>query len=180
MYKVSNNEPAIELICCHLNKKDCFKFLSCCKRIYKRYKNNHFILTDQCKEESWLYAIKNNDLDWVNFLIYNKVPMICNNDYFLSTAAKIGNLEMIKLLCTYTDNFPFNFAARYGHLHVLKWLQKQNRFLSEWALIWAAEKGHTHIIKWIFENGYEFKDESIEIALEWCDSLEIKNIIKQY
>ena len=56
------------------------------------------------------------------------------------------------------DNYALRWAARYGHLDVVKWLVStfnlnadDVRSWNNWALRWAAERGHLDVVKYLCE-----------------------------
>jgi hypothetical protein len=44
------------------------------------------------------------------------------------------------------------YAAKGGHLEVLKWVRENDFWWSEWTCACAAEGGHLEVLKWAREN----------------------------
>ncbi len=72
-------------------------------------------------------------------------------------AARIGYLDGIR----YSTNLIFtddamDYAARYGHLDVIKWLH-ENRIegCTPYAMLWASANDHLDVIKFLHENREE-------------------------
>jgi hypothetical protein len=75
-------------------------------------------------------------------------------------AAKYGHLEVIKWLhVNRTEGCTYwamNYAAEHGHLEVVKWLRvNRTESCTYWAMHGAAENGHLEVIKWLYENRTE-------------------------
>jgi len=74
-----------------------------------------------------------------------------------AAAARIGDLEELKALRR-AENFPWDwrtceYAAKGGHLRVLKWLRENGCPWDESTCEKAAEGGHLEVLKWARENG---------------------------
>ena len=77
----------------------------------------------------------------------------------ITTAAKIGNLEILKLR-KFDNKAPIYFndmleyAANAGHLNVIKYFLHEKPSRSRHIAIFAAYRGNTEIIKYLLENKY--------------------------
>ena len=77
----------------------------------------------------------------------------------IEASAKKGNLEMVKYCVA--NECPINekacaWAARCGHLEVLKYLHEEVK--APWescTASWAAESGHLHILEYLVEREYD-------------------------
>ena len=72
-------------------------------------------------------------------------------------AAKKGHLEIVKWLhenrTEGCTTAAMNCAARNGHLEVVKWLhENRTEGCTEWAMDLAAENGHLDVVKWLNDN----------------------------
>ncbi len=86
----------------------------------------------------------------------------------LNSAAEKGNLEMVKYCvaneCPIDDSYSYPrigcaYAAKNGHLEVLKYLHEEAK--APWDFFtaaWAAEGGHLHILEYLVERKYDKYD----------------------
>ena len=58
-----------------------------------------------------------------------------------------------------------DWAAKNGHLNVLKWLGKNGVFCTERGTNWAADSGHLKVLKWLSKNGIF----CTEYGAKWAD-----------
>lgn len=138
--------------------------IECIKYAHKIKKHNMYVNT------LW-NAINNGNLDIVKYFInHNKIIP----DYTLAHLAKIGNLDMLKFLYTYSKEHPccgwdhqwepwlcYN-ASMYEHLDVLKWLHEgdgeSNFKPCPWnsdVCINAAIFGRLDILDYAYKCGFE-------------------------
>ena len=81
----------------------------------------------------------------------------------LMTAASQGNLEMVKYCVANEcpiDERACAWAARCGHLEVLKYLREEVK--APWdsdTASWAAANGHLHILEYLVERKYDQYDD---------------------
>jgi hypothetical protein len=79
----------------------------------------------------------------------------CEKERFVKTAAKTGNLKILKLLrkgeCRF-DKYTFYISASHGHIAILKWAFEKDDYhiysLFDW-FIHALRGGHIEILNWI-------------------------------
>ncbi len=81
------------------------------------------------------------------------------DEYTISSAAKQGNLEMVKYCvaneCPITV-LACGYAALEGHLEVLKYLREEVKApWDSWTAEWAAKYGHLHILEYLVERKYD-------------------------
>ena len=74
--------------------------------------------------------------------------------------ARQGNLKMVKY-CVANEcpvgAFACAFAARYGHLEILKYLREEVKAPWDyWTAAWAARNGHLHILEYLVERKYQY------------------------
>jgi hypothetical protein len=70
-------------------------------------------------------------------------------------AARKGHIELLKWLLVNTNEgcttYAMDYAARNGHMNVLLWLyDNREEGCTNAAADWAASKGHLHILKWLY------------------------------
>jgi hypothetical protein len=72
-------------------------------------------------------------------------------------AAKYGHLHVIKWAlknkCKWDDRI-YDRAVRFGHLHILQWLREIGHGPDKLLCLRAAKHGHLHILQWARELGY--------------------------
>jgi len=77
--------------------------------------------------------------------------------HFCSEAAETGNLALLRWFREEKmfewDDMTINAAARYGHLHVVKYCMKQKCPIDAGACECAAGSGNLDILKYLHENG---------------------------
>jgi len=77
--------------------------------------------------------------------------------HFCCQAAAAGNLALLRWFREEKmfewDDMTINAAARYGHLHVVKYCMKQKCPIGRLACKAAAENGHLDVLKYLHENG---------------------------
>ncbi len=88
----------------------------------------------------------------------------------IQSAARNGHLNLLHYYQV-TLRYPLNklvdrtywsidrYAAKGGHLEVLKWLHGQGFTLNDRLLEAASRRGHLHILTWLVSIGNKFKDE---------------------
>jgi hypothetical protein len=152
-----------------------FSFTITCKDVQKKIKRiqlpkfKPFEIIDTC--------IEKNYFNLTEFFFNKRKEMLCfppsekNNYYriyqntldhntyqkecFVKTAAKTGNLKILKLLrkgeCRF-DKYTFYIAAFHGHIAILKWAFEKDGYhmysLVDWARN-AIQGGHLEILNWI-------------------------------
>jgi len=81
------------------------------------------------------------------------------SDLTIDTAARQGNLEMVKYCVANKcpiDTYACAHAAQNGHLEVLKYLREEGK--APWDFLtsaWAAQNGHLHILEYLVERKYD-------------------------
>ena len=90
-------------------------------------------------------------------------------------AAEQGNLEMVKYCVA--NEYPINrninrnacaFAAKNGHLEVLKYFREEAK--APWDDLtadWAAKMGHLHILEYLVERKYD----QFDVSACWCAAM---------
>ena len=82
----------------------------------------------------------------------------------IETAAKQGNLEMVKYCVANKcpmDDYACAHAAKYGHLECLKYLHEEVKApWNSYTASRAAQKGHLHILEYLVEREYDEYNES--------------------
>jgi ankyrin repeat protein len=146
------------------------------------FRGNNFIVKDEKFKRIIAHQITYLD-------VMLKKGYIWNRDFSLIIAEE-GNLEALQWLDS--NEYPLSthipsHAARYGHLHILQWLNEYNDWdsyvtvkatigghldclkyaqergcpIDEEVACDAARHGHLHILKYLNENGYTWKNETV-------------------
>jgi len=96
----------------------------------------------------------------LEFLKWAREEKKCKwDDLTIKTAARQGNLEMVKYCVANEcpiDAWACANAAGHGHLECLKYLHEEVK--APWDAgtgIWAAENGHLHILEYLVERKYD-------------------------
>jgi hypothetical protein len=112
--------------------------------------------TDFCKR-----VAETNKLELLKWVREEKK---CEWNYrTIDAAAEQGNLEMVKYCVANecpVDTWACAYAARNGHLEMLKYLHEEVK--APWdssTADWAAENGHLHILEYLVERKYDKYDE---------------------
>ena len=118
----------------------------------------HYPWDDYLKDETdfcWQVA-KTNKLELLKWAREEKE---CEwDEWTINAAAYQGNLEMVKYCVANEcpiDTGACAYAARNGHLEILKYLREEAK--APWyfyTAAWAAENGHLHILEYLVERKY--------------------------
>jgi hypothetical protein len=85
------------------------------------------------------------------------------NAWTIAKAADQGNMEMVKYCVANKcpmDEGACGFAAKNGHLGILKYLREEVKTPWDWHTArMASENGHLHILEYLFERKYDHYDE---------------------
>lgn len=69
-------------------------------------------------------------------------------------AARKGHLQLLRWLLhdesEVCTTYAMDFAARNGHFEVLRWLHNRGEMCTDAAANWAAFQGHTRILSWLY------------------------------
>jgi hypothetical protein len=113
-------------------------------------------------------AINNNDREMLEWLL----EIGCeykDNKFVLADAAKIGNLDIIKLLYNkgaLVSDWIFASAGRNGNLENMKWMLKNNFPHDAWVFAYACEKGNMENLEWLLKNNFSFDKKAMEYAIQ--------------
>jgi hypothetical protein len=72
------------------------------------------------------------------------------NEEIRVASGNIVHINLSKSTC--------KIAARYGHLHVLKWARESGCGWNQWTCVGAARGGYLHVLQWARENGCEWNE----------------------
>lgn len=111
------------------------------------------------------YAASNNKLDALIYLLSLDCPV---NDKIYNYAAKYGHVNIIKWLKTNTtlklNIDACNMAARHGKFSVMKYIRQCGVCYDTSTCAAAAEGGHGNIISYLKNNGYPWDETTCEAA----------------
>jgi|SRR5579872_1621463 len=109
-----------------------------------------------------------------NFVNKDIIAYMCHNNYFCKSMEVVQWLIAEGIKC----NIPTEminicvYAAKYGRLDILKWLQKNNTLDTSTVYAWAVARGHFDVCIWL-------KDELNYIGtLSWDEAIEITKWVK--
>lgn len=93
-----------------------------------------------------LFPVRYNEKEIIKYLTW-------------TDACKYNSILLLKLLKKhkkqgYSPN-DMDWASRRGYLEVVKWLHKNNKECTHWAIDGAASGGHLEMVKWLHENRRE-------------------------
>lgn len=94
--------------------------------------------------------------------------------HYWNYAARTGNLQVIKILCTNNSSGftrdSMDLSATNGHLKVVKFLcqaKPRNAYIDNYAIDYAASNNHLDVVKWLHQNTLgKFSKRGIEMAAE--------------
>lgn len=129
---------------CHENEKKCenIRYKNITKendiKVYRWMENHNIPMPSDDDKLTWLeYAIMNDSLEMVKFLVVNGYNLYTSSSYEWSTLIE--------------------FASMYGRLNIIKYLIENNYnkgiFLNDNSLIFAASNNFTDIIRYLIEKG---------------------------
>merc|ERR1712232_289168 len=85
--------------------------------------------------------------------IYASRIRVSDEIYASCVGAKAGRIDLIERWGTW-NSFTCQYAARWGHLHVLQWLyNEENCEWDECISLAAASGGHLEVLQWLRANG---------------------------
>lgn len=114
-----------------------------------------------------LLAIWAGQLHLVEFIIENGCYHVARGlSHFADHACRAGQLDILEyfvdkgFVCITPNEPMFFFAARYGHLHVIKYLVSKGAGvrIQSTALWWAAKNGHLEVVKYMVSEGADIPD----------------------
>lgn len=94
-------------------------------------------------------------IDWIakRFKWRSVNPRTAWFNRYISTAARVGNLEMVKHLFKYRSVYnpceASSLAASYGYINIVQWLDANGFDSSTKAMDGAASNGHLEIVQWL-------------------------------
>ena len=120
--------------------------------INKEWKNIYILLFKKtetrigyCSPQQIEYAIA------IGYMLSNET---------IKSAAKFGNLDVLKYFFDKTKYELYRYASEYaalgGHLEVLKWLHANNCLWDAWTCEHAARGGYLEVLKWLRINDYSW------------------------
>ncbi len=92
-----------------------------------------------------------------------------------------GNIDMltfVRLCGCEWDGTTFECAAKYNHLHILKFLKKHKCEISNYASVHVAENGNIEMMKWLIVNSYVIHDETCQTAAAY-GHLDMLKLLRQ-
>lgn len=94
-------------------------------------------------------------VDWIakRFKWRSVNPRTAWFNRYISTAARVGNLEMVRHLFKYRSIYnpceAFSLAATHGYIHIVQWLDANGFSSSTTAMDGASSNGHLAIVQWL-------------------------------
>lgn len=123
------------------------------------FKNVVFDMTEIASRRAWS-ILERARCHQIHIPSSVKRTEFLNNKFVLTTApdwaAKKGHLELLKWLLANTDEgcttYAMDFAARYGHINILEYLHREGHVCTNAAADWAVQEGHAHVLTWLYDN----------------------------
>ena len=180
MSEILAQRPVFESLERYLPNKDLLSLIRVDKRLWNCYHDDVLICNRKCCKNE-IIACKYGRLDVVK-LIYERrgksFPNYKNSrynyDWINNNKDKLGKdaykwFVKYEMGNRYLTNMIGN-AAKYGHLHIIKWLfdtcNKSSLYYTDDAMNEAAKKGYYEIVKLLHENGMKITHTSLEKAAE--------------